>query len=75
MSEEDIQNSLKDLDLKLKKNGAKLIQKMDIIKNRMYLSYHETFYRFAKLAMSSGVMEAATEAQKELVSDLHKESE
>lgn len=40
MSEEEIQTSLKELDMKLKKNGAKVLQKLDIIKNRIYLGYH-----------------------------------
>jgi len=29
-----------ELDMKLKKNAAKLLNKMTIIKNRMYLGYH-----------------------------------
>lgn len=58
---------LKELDLKLKKNAAKQIQKMDIIKNRLYLGYHETFYRFAKLALMTDFMEKATENQKHLL--------
>jgi hypothetical protein len=36
--------------MKLKKNAAKLLNKMTVIKNRMYLGYHETFYNFAKLS-------------------------
>lgn len=58
---------LKELDLKLKKNAAKQIQKIDIIKNRLYLGYHETFYRFAKLALMTDFMEKARENQKHLL--------
>lgn len=46
--------------MKLKKNGAKLIQKMDIIQNRLYLSYQETFYRFAKVALMNDFLADAT---------------
>lgn len=46
--------------MKLKKNAAKLIQKMDIVKNRLYLSYYETFYRFAKMALMPEYMNKAT---------------
>lgn len=60
LTEQQVQTSLKELDLKLKKNGAKLIQKMDIIKNRLYLGYHETFYRFAKIALMPSYTENAT---------------
>jgi hypothetical protein len=66
---------LKELDLKLKKNGAKLIQKMDIIKNRLYLSYHETFYRFAKMALLPEYSEKATADQKLMLEEIHKSSE
>lgn len=63
MSEEEIQQRIKELDMKLKKNGAKLIQKMDIIQNRLYLSYQETFYRFAKVALMNDFMADATDEQ------------
>lgn len=75
LTEEEIKVSLKELDLKLKKNGAKLIQRMDIIKNRLYLSYHETFYRFAKMALMPEYSEKASSAQKAKLDEMHKASE
>jgi len=56
----------------LKKNGAKLINKIPIIKNRMYLGYHETFYHFAKLSIAGEAIDAATVEQKEILDQLHK---
>ena len=47
--------------MKLKKNGAKLLHKIDAIKNRIYLGYHETFYFFAKLTFMSDISENSTE--------------
>ena len=50
--------------MKLKKNGAKLINKIPIIKNRMYLGYHENFYHFSKLSIAGKFLDSATPNQK-----------
>ena len=63
---------MRDLDLKLKKNAAKLVHKMDIIKNKIYLGYHETFYHFAKLSIVSEFMNDANESQKVILDELHR---
>jgi len=39
------------MDRKLKKNAARLLHKMNVMRNRIYFGYHETFYNFAKLAI------------------------
>jgi hypothetical protein len=38
-------------DKKLKKSAARLLHKMNVMKNRIYFGYHETFYNFAKLSI------------------------
>jgi len=60
------------LDVKLKKNAAKIINKIPIIKNRMYLGYHETFYHFAKLSIAGEFLDNATTDQKTLLDETHK---
>ena len=45
---------------------------MNIIKNRMYLSYHETFYYFAKLSIASEFADSCTLSQKLQLEAIHK---
>ncbi len=59
-----MKHNLTELDVKLKKNGAKLINKIPIIKNRMYLGYHETFYHFSKLTIAGPFLDSASSNQK-----------
>ena len=59
----------------MKKNGAKLINKIPIIKNRMYLGYHETFYHFAKLSIAGPFLDSLTPNQKLELDEMHKVSE
>jgi hypothetical protein len=59
-----VKSNLTELDVKLKKNGAKLINKIPIIKNRMYLGYHETFYHLAKLTIAGPFLDSAASNQK-----------
>ena len=65
---------MNELDVKLKKNAAKLVNKIPIIKNRMYLGYRETFYHFAKLSIAGEAIDTATTEQKAILDQLHKES-
>ena len=39
------------MDRKLKKSAARLLHKMNVMRNRLYFGYHETFYYFAKIAI------------------------
>lgn len=47
---------------------------MNIMKNRIYFGYHETFYHFTKLAHYKDFMENASPQQLEMLDNLHKES-
>ena len=58
--------------MKLKKNAAKLLNKMTVMKNRMYLGYHETFYNFAKLSLVSDFIDDANAEQKLALDQMHK---
>ena len=40
---------------------------MDIIKNKIYLGYHETFYHFAKLSIVTEFINDATDSQKQVL--------
>lgn len=48
ITKEQIQNKVSELDVKLKRTAAKRLHTMNIMKNRIYFGYHETFYHFAK---------------------------
>ena len=63
------------MDKKLKKNAARLLHKMNVMKNRIYFGYHETFYNFAKLSTVPEFIDEATPAQKETMEAIHRESE
>ncbi len=65
-----------ELESKLKKNAAKLLNKIsNVIKNRMYLGYHETFYHFAKISIVSEFYDSSSDKQKVALEAMHKESE
>lgn len=51
---------MNELDQKLKKNAAVLLNKMNLPKNRIYFGYHETFYHFIKLATVPGFIADST---------------
>jgi hypothetical protein len=56
-----------ELDQKLKKNAAFLLNKMNLMKNRIYFGYHETFYHFIKLATVPEFIADATPDQVKLI--------
>lgn len=58
--------------MKLKNNGARILQKMDIIRNRLYLGYHETFYYFTKFALQPDFLEGATDGQLDMLDEIQK---
>lgn len=51
---------MNELDQKLKKNAAVLLNKMNLPKNRIYFGYHETLYHFIKLATVPGFIADST---------------
>jgi len=48
------------MDDKLKKSAARLLNDMNVMRNRIYFGYHETFYNFAKLATVPLFIDEAT---------------
>jgi len=63
---------LNELDKKLKKNAARLLHKMNVMKNRIYFGYHETFYNFAKLSIVPEFIDDATPEQRIALEAMHK---
>ena len=45
---------------------------MNVMKNRIYFGYHETFYNFAKLSIVPEFIDEATTAQREALDAMHK---
>ena len=40
MEEEEIKEKVSDMDRKLKKSAARLLHKMNVMRNRLYFGYH-----------------------------------
>lgn len=58
---------MNELDQKLKKNAAILLNKMNLPKSRIYFGYHETLYNFIKLATVPEFIAEATVEQLKLM--------